>query len=590
MSLLKKIDSPYDLKKLSINEMKALSQEVREGILNRVHKIGGHCSPNLGIVEATIALHYVFNSPIDKFIFDVSHQCYTHKMLTGRKSGFIGDIMKNISGFFNPSESEHDTFVLGHTSTSLSLASGVAKARDINGENYNVIALIGDGSLSGGEAFEGLNNAAMLNSNFIIIVNDNEMSISENQGGLYQNLKELRDSNGACQNNFFKTFGYEYHYLENGNNLEELIDLFNSVKDTNKPVVLHIHTLKGSGYIPAIENKEMFHNTISGRINGKTPVIPNDLPETYGSITTDFILKKHEQDKSIVAITAATPGGVSFTKDFRQKMGDAYIDVAISEEHAMGFTSGLAKNGAKPIFAVQSSFVQRTYDQISQDIALNNSPVTVIVHCGGMSGIDMTHLGTFDISMISNIPNIVYLAPTNKEEYLSMLDWSIEQVEHPVFIRVPLGAPVVSGKIDKTNYSVINKYQTVKEGSDIAIIGLGTFFTLGQKVYNRLKQAGFNPTLINPKFITGLDENLLEDLKNKHNVIITLEDGILDGGFGQKIASFYGSSEMKVLNYGGKKEFTDRVNVNDLYERYRLTPDLIFEDVMKLQSGSLLYA
>ncbi len=590
MSLLKKIDSPYDLKKLSINEMKALSQEVREGILNRVHKIGGHCSPNLGIVEATIALHYVFNSPIDKFIFDVSHQCYTHKMLTGRKSGFIGDIMKNISGFFNPSESEHDTFVLGHTSTSLSLASGVAKARDINGENYNVIALIGDGSLSGGEAFEGLNNAAMLNSNFIIIVNDNEMSISENQGGLYQNLKELRDSNGACQNNFFKTFGYEYHYLENGNNLEELIDLFNSVKDTNKPVVLHIHTLKGSGYIPAIENKEMFHNTISGRINGKTPVIPNDLPETYGSITTDFILKKHEQDKSIVAITAATPGGVSFTKDFRQKMGDAYIDVAISEEHAMGFTSGLAKNGAKPIFAVQSSFVQRTYDQISQDIALNNSPVTVIVHCGGMSGIDMTHLGTFDISMISNIPNIVYLAPTNKEEYLSMLDWSIEQVEHPVFIRVPLGAPVVSGKIDKTNYSVINKYQTVKEGSDIAIIGLGTFFALGQKVYNRLKQAGFNPTLINPKFITGLDENLLEDLKNKHNVIITLEDGILDGGFGQKIASFYGSSEMKVLNYGGKKEFTDRVNVNDLYERYRLTPDLIFEDVMKLQSGSLLYA
>lgn len=590
MSLLKKIDSPYDLKKLSINEMKALSQEVREGILNRVHKIGGHCSPNLGIVEATIALHYVFNSPIDKFIFDVSHQCYTHKMLTGRKSGFIGDIMKNISGFFNPSESEHDTFVLGHTSTSLSLASGVAKARDINGENYNVIALIGDGSLSGGEAFEGLNNAAMLNSNFIIIVNDNEMSISENQGGLYQNLKELRDSNGACQNNFFKTFGYEYHYLENGNNLEELIDLFNSVKDTNKPVVLHIHTLKGSGYIPAIENKEMFHNTISGRINGKTPVIPNDLPETYGSITTDFILKKHEQDKSIVAITAATPGGVSFTKDFRQKMGDAYIDVAISEEHAMGFTSGLAKNGAKPIFAVQSSFVQRTYDQISQDIALNNSPVTVIVHCGGMSGIDMTHLGTFDISMISNIPNIVYLAPTNKEEYLSMLDWSIEQVEHPVFIRVPLGAPVVSGKIDKTNYSLINKYQTVKEGSDIAIIGLGTFFALGQKVYNRLKQAGFNPTLINPKFITGLDENLLEDLKNKHNVIITLEDGILDGGFGQKIASFYGSSEMKVLNYGGKKEFTDRVNVNDLYERYRLTPDLIFEDVMKLQSGSLLYA
>ncbi len=590
MTLLKKIDSPYDLKKLSINEMEALSEEIREGILNRVNKIGGHCSPNLGIVEATIALHYVFNSPIDKFIFDVSHQCYTHKMLTGRKSGFVGDIMKNISGFFNPSESEHDTFVLGHTSTSLSLASGVAKARDINGDKYNVIALIGDGSLSGGEAFEGLNNAAMLNSNFIIIVNDNEMSISENQGGLYQNLKELRESNGTCQNNFFKTFGYDYHYLENGNNIKELIELFNNVKDTTKPVVVHIHTLKGSGYTPAIENKEMFHNTVSGRINGKTPVIPNNTPETYGSITTDFILKKHAQDNSIVAITAATPGGVSFTKDFRQKMGDAYIDVAISEEHAMGFASGLAKNGAKPIFAVQSSFVQRTYDQISQDIALNNSPVTVIVHCGGMSGIDMTHLGTFDISMISNIPNIVYLAPTNKEEYLSMLDWAVEQVEHPVFIRVPLGKPVVTRKVDKTNYSELNKYKVEKEGSDIAIVGLGTFFKLGEQVYDRLKQAGFNPTLINPKFITGLDENLLENLKNNHNIVITLEDGILDGGFGQKIASFYGNSEMKVLNYGGKKEFTDRVKVTDLYERYRLTPELIFEDVMKLQSGNLLYA
>ncbi len=590
MTLLKKIDSPYDLKKLSLGEMNTLAQEIREGILNRVNKIGGHCSPNLGIVEATIALHYVFNSPVDRFIFDVSHQCYTHKMLTGRKSGFIGDIIKNISGFFNPSESEHDPFVLGHTSTSLSLASGVAKARDINGDNYNVIALIGDGSLSGGEAFEGLNNAATLNSNFIIIVNDNEMSISENQGGLYQNLKELRESNGTSSNNFFKTFGYDYHYLENGNNLEELITLFSSVKDSNKPVVLHIHTLKGNGYVPAEENKEMFHNTVSGRINGKTPIIPSNLPETYGSITTEFILKKHEQDKSIVAITAATPGGVSFTKDFRQKMGDAYIDVAISEEHAMGFTSGLAKNGAKPIFAVQSSFVQRTYDQISQDIALNNSPVTVIVHCGGMSGIDMTHLGTFDISMISNIPNIVYLAPTNKEEYLSMLDWSIEQVEHPVFIRVPLGEPVTTGKVDKTNYSDLNKYQVVRKGSDVAIIALGTFFKLGKKVYDRLKQAGFNPTLINPKFITGIDEDLLDRLKDEHNITITLEDGILDGGFGQKIASYYGDSEMKVLNYGGKKEFTDRVKVTELYERYRLTPELIFEDVMKLQSGNLLYA
>lgn len=583
-TILENINSPQDVKSLSIEQMHILSDEIRQGILNRVNTIGGHLGPDLGIVEATIAMHYVFNSPIDKFIFDVSHQCYPHKMLTGRKEGFTNPLEHpEISGYSNYNESKHDHFMVGHTSTSVSLACGMAKARDLKGEKYNVIALIGDGSLSGGEAFEGFNNASVLNSNFIVIVNDNEMSIAENQGGLYKNLKELRESNGACENNWFKAFGFDYIYLENGNDIQSLINVFNQVKDIDHPVVVHIHTLKGKGYNRATENKEWGHWTTPGFLDDKnSQSLKGEISESYEELTKDYILNKVKSDNRVIAINAATPGVFWWDKEFRTKLGKNYTDVGIAEQHAVGYSSGLAKNGAKPIFAVMTSFIQRSYDQLSQDLALNNSPATILVYWGGISSADCTHLGLFDISLIKNIPNIVYLAPTCKEEYLRMLDWSVEQDKYSVAIRVPSWNFVSTGVEDNTDYSNLNRYSLVEKGSEVAIVALGDFFELGKSLKNELKnKLNISATLINPKFITGVDEKLLNDLKSDHKVVITLENGILDGGFGEMISRFYSNSDMKVLNYGANKEFNDRVPMDELLQRYHLTKELICEDIQK---------
>ncbi len=578
MTVLEKINSPQDVKTLSLQEMNTLAQDIREAILNRVNTIGGHLGPDLGIAEATIAMHYVFDSPKDKFIFDVSHQIYPHKMLTGRKHGFVDSSrLQEISGYSNPKESEHDHFVIGHTSTSVSLATGVAKARDLKGDNYNVIALIGDGSLSGGEAYEGFNNAAELDSNIIIIVNDNEMSIAPNYGGLYKNLAELRNTNGQAQNNVFKAIGFDYYYVEEGNNTEKLIDVFKKVKDTNHPTVVHIHTLKGKGYEPAVVDKETYHWTTPGFLNNKEASVQ---AETYNSITKDFLLDKKQKGEPVIAVTAATPGVFEFNPEFRNKMGKNYTDVGIAEEHAIAYASGLAQNGAKPVLALMSSFVQRTYDQMSQDLALNNSPATVLIYWGGISNADMTHLCTFDIPLISNIPNIVYLSPVSKEEYLAMLEWSYNQNEHTVFIRVPSTDVVSYETADNTDYSQLNKYKLVEKGEKVAIIAAGNFFGLGRQVKEELKtQLNIDATLINPRFLTGVDFDMLETLKKDHSVVITLEDGELDGGFGEKITRFYGNSSMKVLNFGSKKEFTDRVPLEELYNRYHLTKELIVSDI-----------
>lgn len=581
MNILDRINSPDDIKKLTLIEMEELASNIRDGIINRVNLIGGHLGPDLGIVETTIALHYVFNSPEDKIIYDVSHQIYPHKMITGRKHGFTDNIRLNeINGYSNPQESPHDHFIIGHTSTSVSLAVGMAKARDLKGDNYNVIALIGDGSLSGGEAYEGLNNAAVLNSNIIIIVNDNEMSIAPNEGGLYKNLAELRQAKGNTQNNFFKTIGFEYYYLEEGNETDKLINIFKKVKDTNKPTIVHIHTLKGKGYLPAEQDKETHHWILPGFLDKKVTI---ESEETYNSITKDFILKKKEENDPIVAITAGTPGVFGFDPAFRNKLGKNYTDVGIAEEHAIAYASGLAKNGAKPILALMSSFVQRTYDQISQDLAINKSPAIVLVYWGGISNADMTHLCTFDIPLISNIPNVVYLSPTNKEEYLAMLDWAYKQNEHPVFIRVPNGEIISTGKPDNTDYSQLNKFMTVEKGEKVAIIGAGNFFALGKELKEYLKtKYDINASLINPKFLTGIDTELLEELKQDHSVIVTLEDGELNGGFGEKITRFYGNSKIKVLNYGSEKEFTDRIDTKILFNKYRLTKELIAEDITNI--------
>ena len=577
--ILDKVDTPKDLKKLTVPEMETLADEMRELIIKKVNTTGGHMGPNLGIVEATIALHYVFNSPEDKIVFDVSHQCYPHKILTGRKEGFTTpELYNKYTGYTAPEESIYDIFKVGHTSTSVSLAVGLAKARDLKGGKENIIALIGDGSLSGGEALEGLDNAAVLGSNIIILVNDNDMSIAENHGGLYKNLQELKESNGKCDCNFFKTLGFDYYYVGEGNNIEKLIETFKKVKDTNHPVIIHMHTLKGKGLPIAEENKEAFHWILPGTLDKKDEA--PSMTEDYCSITTDYILRKAEKDPSIIAISPATPGAYGFTPEFRQKLGRQYLDVGIAEEHAVAAASAMAKYGAKPILAILSSFVQRTYDQLSQDLCLNNSPATILVHWGAISNADATHLGSFDIPLISNIPNIIYLAPTNKEEYLKMLDWSVEQNDYPVAIRVPFENLISTGEDDLTDYSKINKFKMVEKGSEVAILGLGNFFHLGKQVKEVLKKdLNINATLINPKFITGIDEELLEELKASHKVVITLEDGILNGGFGEKIARFYGNSDMKVLNFGGYKEFTDRTPLEVLYQRYHLTKELIVQDI-----------
>ena len=580
--ILDKINNPTDVKELSISEMKEMANEIRECIIKKVNTIGGHMGPNLGIVEATIALHYVFNSPVDKIIYDVAHQCYPHKILTGRKDGFMDpDKYLKYTGFTDPEESEHDIFKIGHTSTSVSLATGVAKARDLKNEKGNVIALIGDGSLTGGEALEGLNNASTLNSNIIILVNDNQMSIAENYGGLYENLKLLRESEGKAELNFFKTMGFDYKYLKSGNDIESLINLFKEVKDVDHPIVVHICTEKGLGLALAQENKEAFHWVMPGVLDKKenTPA----QVDTYASITVDYMLKKAKEDPSFIVVNAATPGVFGFSKDVRTALDKQYTDVGIAEEHAVAYCSALAKCGAKPIFNVMSSFVQRTYDQISQDLCLNNSPITMLVHWGGISGADCTHLCTFDIPMISNIPNLVYLAPTNKEEYMRMLEWSVEQTDFPVAIRVPQGELKSVGYEDTTDYSKLNRFKLVNSGERVALIGLGNMFNLAEETAKEIEyELGFKPTVINPRFITGIDEDMLDTLKRNHELVITLEDGILNGGFGEKVARFYGPSDMKVYCLGGKKEFTDRVPANELYNRYRLTKEQITEDIRKI--------
>ena len=582
VKILDKINSPKDLKQLNISEMNTLADEMRQIIIKKVNTTGGHFGPNLGMVEATIALHYVFNSPVDKIVFDVSHQCYPHKILTGRKEGFTNpDKYHKYTGYTAPEESAHDLFKVGHTSTSVSLATGLAKGRDLIGGKENIIAAIGDGSLTGGEALEGLNNAAVLGSNIIIVVNDNDMSIAENQGGICNMLTELRENNGEVKNNFFKALGFEYHYISDGHNIEKLIETFKNVKDSDHPVLIHMHTIKGKGFEPAEINKEPFHWILPGTLDHLNDMLGEES-EDYNSLTKDYLLNKVNEGMPIIAINAATPGVFGWDKTFRDKMGNHYIDVGIAEQQAVGMASGIAKRGGKAVLGIMSSFVQRTYDQLSQDMALNNAPVTMLVYWGGISEADATHLCTFDIPLISNIPNIVYLAPTCKEEYMKMLDWSVKQNEYPVAIRVPMMISY-SGEEDNTDYSILNKFKITEQGNDIAIIGLGTFYDKAKELKSYIKEnLGINATLINPRFITGLDEEMLNNLKSSHKIVITLEDGELNGGFGEKISRFYGNSDMKVLNYGSLKEFTDRASLDELYSRYHLTSELILEDIKKI--------
>lgn len=589
---IEKIKSPAFLKGLNLEELNIVADETRQAVLNRVSKHGGHVGPNLGFVEATVALHYVFDAPKDKLVFDVSHQCYPHKVLTGRASGFLGNVddMNAISGYSSPAECpEYDNFEVGHTSTSISLATGLQKARDIKGTDENIIAIIGDGSLSGGEAFEGLDEASELGTGIIVIVNDNEMSIAENHGGIYKNLRALRESRGTCEHNWFKAWGFEYKYLEEGNNIEKLIEVFKSVKGTDKPTVVHIHTEKGHGYAPAVANKEAWHwglpfNLEDGSRPRKNDVdnIPQTAPqEDYGTLFSDWMLREMKQDKTLIAVTAGTPAAAGFTVDKRNEAGKQHIDMGIAEEQAAAMISGMAKGGLHPVWTVYSTFIQRTYDQIAQDLCINSNPAVINVVGGGVNSMnDITHICLFDIPMLCSIPGLIYLAPTTCEEYFAMLRWAIQQDQKPVAIRVPSDGVVHTSEPVDTEYGYEPKYKVIHKGKNVAIIAAGSFFQKGENVARLLTEKGINATLVNPRYLNDVDTDTLEGLKTDHQLVVTLEDGCKDGGFGERIASFYGLSDMKVLVGGIKKGLYARFDVNKLLSDNNLLDEQIVDEIL----------
>ena len=589
---IEKIKSPADLKGLDIEALNIVADETRAAVLNRVSKHGGHVGPNLGFVEATVALHYVFNAPVDKFVFDVSHQCYPHKVLTGRAAGFLGDIddMNAISGYSSPSECpEYDNFEVGHTSTSVSLATGLQKARDVKGTHENIIAVIGDGSLSGGEAFEGLDEASELGTGIIIVVNDNEMSIAENHGGIYKNLRALRESNGACEHNWFKAWGFDYKYLEEGNDIAKLIDVFRSVKDTDRPTVVHIHTEKGHGYAPAVQNKEAWHWGLPFNLDdGSRPVrnadgsMPDVVPaEDYAVLFSDWMLREMKLDPTLIAVTAGTPAAGGFTAEKRKEAGSQHIDMGIAEEQAVAMISGMAKGGLHPVWTVYSTFIQRTYDQIAQDLCINANPAVINVVGGGVRSMnDITHICLFDIPMLCGIPGLVYLAPTTCEEYFAMLRWAIKQEKTPVALRVPTGEVVHTTEQIDAEYACEPQYKVMRRGSKVAVVAAGSFYQKGESVVGLLAEKGIDATLINPRYLNDVDAATLDALKPDHQLVVTLEDGCKDGGFGERIAAYYGTSDMKVLVCGVKKGLYDRFDVEQLLSDNRLLDDQIVEDAL----------
>ena len=582
---IEKIKSPADLKQLDLEALKTVASETREAVLNRVSKHGGHIGPNLGFVEATVALHYVFDAPADKFVFDVSHQCYPHKVLTGRAAGFLGDLddMNAISGYSSPTECpEYDNFEVGHTSTSISLATGLQKARDIRGSHENIIAIIGDGSLSGGEAFEGLDEASELGTGIIIVVNDNEMSIAENHGGIYKNLRALRESHGECQHNWFKAWGFDYHYLEEGNDVEQLIKVFASVKGTDRPTVVHIHTEKGHGFAPAVENKEAWHwGAPFNREDGSRPTAP--AVETYEALLSDWMLREMKRDSTLIAVTAGTPTAAGFTPEKRREAGKQHIDMGIAEEQAAAMISGMAKGGLHPVWTVYSTFIQRTYDQIAQDLCINANPAVINVMGGGIRSMnDITHICLFDIPMLCSIPGLIYLAPTTCEEYFAMLAWAIRQDRKPIAMRVPTGGVVHSDAPVDEDYGYRASYRVAHRGSTVAIIAAGSFYQKGEAVRALLAEQGIDATLVNPRYLNEVDAETLDSLKPDHRLVVTLEDGCRDGGFGERIAAYYGTSDMKVMVGGVKKGLYDRYDAQQLMADNRLLDTQIVEDIVRV--------
>lgn len=568
------IKSPKDIKGLDSAQLRELCDKLHKALLDKLAAHGGHVGPNLGVVEATVALHYVFNAPEDEIVFDVSHQCYVHKMLTGRIQAFTDPAHYNdVTGYTCPRESRYDLFEVGHTSTSISLATGLAKARDLAGGKQNVIAFIGDASLGGGEALEGLDNGPELHSNLIVVLNDNQHSIAENHGALYDHLTALRESNGTAENNIFKALGYDYIYVREGNDIDSLIRAFEYAKDKNHAVLVHINTMKGNGFAPAEAHKEQFH--YSAPFNESDGELLNvSTAPTYGDIFAEHMLERMADDVKVATLTAGTPGVIGFYPDRRAKAGRQFIDVGICEQDAVAMSAGLAKGGAKPVFGVVSTFIQRAYDQLSQDVAINSLPVAFVDFLGGVYGInDMTHLGFFDVAMISNIPGIEFIAAANRQEYIAMIDYAIDCTDHPVFVRTPGGRAVESTKEVNTDF---RRYDVVEQGSEVAIIGEGAMLQTALKAAEILKEKGVHPTVINPRILSAVDAETLDGLKD-YRLIITIDDGIVDGAFGQKVAAYMATSPVKVVCLGLKKEFLDRYDVRQTLLDNSMTPEQIAE-------------
>ena len=589
---LENINSPADIKCYTADERRALAQEMRDALIRRTSMVGGHIGPNLGIIEATIALHTVFDSPRDKIIFDVSHQCYPHKMLTGRAAAYIDEARYGeVSGFTNTEESAHDIFNIGHTSTAISLATGLAKARDRAGGTENIIALIGDGAMSGGEALEGLNAAGEMATNFIIVFNDNEQSISENHGGMYRTFKRLRETGGTAEDNLFRAMGLDYRYVADGNDAEALIRAFSAVKDTQRPVVVHIHTQKGKGLSFAENDPEGWHRHAPFHIESGVSR-KKSAPEPYAAATAALVKELAREMPNFVYLSAGIVGGINLSPADRAELGTQYVDVGIAEEHAVAMASGLARGGARPVFGTYSSFFQRTYDQMAQDVAVNRSPAVFLATGTSLyRSTDVTHLGFYDIALFSNIPNLVHIAPTSIAEHTAVLRWAVEQTEHPVMIRMPFSGYAESPYPVRTDYSDLNRSIVVTEGRDAALIGVGNFAALASEAAEELARTGIRVTVINPLYLSGLDAEMLTSLRAKHRLVLTLEDGILDGGFGQKVAAFYGDApDMRVRCYGLPKAFFNRYDPAALARTYHLTAPQIAADVRamldRLQQGS----
>lgn len=624
--ILSSIHTPADVHALSAQQLRDLCFEIRTTLLDYGRKHGGHIGSNLGVVELTVALHRVFNSPHDRFIFDVSHQSYVHKMLTGRAEAYLDESrFGEVTGFTNPLESEHDSFVLGHTGTSISLACGLAKTRDMQrtatGESTigNVVAIIGDGSLSSAIAFEGLNNAAEQGGNLIIIVNDNEMSIAEDFGGMYGQLAKLRASDGTAELNLFKAFGLDYRYVEQGNDVDTLVEVLNEVKGIDHPIVVHIHTTKGLGFDDGEESdngSDGCNQTNPQPHAGKCEANhwqdpeaslgkPLDARKYYGEMAMASLEHRFSNEPGLVVISPATPGSNGITRDFRERAGAHYVDTGITEEHAAAFAAGIAKAGGRPVLATSATFFQRTFDQLQQELALNHVPATLLIFGAGISGADNTHSGTFDMTMFANVPDVTCLAPASGEQMLDMLAWATGPSEHGVVaIRMP-GEQILALEraadmafdplqraeehdpaVNIAGECPFTRYQIVQPGRDVAILGLGNTMPLAAEVTSALAEddethAAITATLVDALQYSAMDAELLTMLADGHHLVVTLEDGQLEGGWGEKVTAFYANSSnakashVRVLNFGASKEFTDRVPLDELNERYGLTAETI---------------